>query len=106
MAIVCKTAIDSHFRGVGMFVQDSSHDCRAVSLNCITTEETWECSTSSWQANMLAKPTVHNSWADVSASGKRELCGNRTRASLKLLVNKGCPFVLVFRTKRKPHAAA
>src|SRR6266566_9275696 len=97
MDIVCKTATDSRFRVVGMCAQDSSHDCGAVSLICITTEGTWECSTSSSQANMLAKPTAHNSWAGVSASGKPEPYANMTSSKLKLLVNKGCPFVLVWR---------
>src|SRR5260370_37205519 len=106
MGVVCKTATDSRFRVVGMSVQDSSHDCEAVSLTCITTEGTWECSTSSSQANMLAKPTVHNSWAGVSASGKPEPYANMTSSKLKSLVNTGCPFVLVFRTKHARHSLA
>ncbi len=57
-SIVCKTATDSRFRDVGMCAQDCSHDCGAVNLTCTTTAETWECSTSSSKANMLAKPTA------------------------------------------------
>src|SRR6266516_1627465 len=57
-SIGCKTATDSRFRDVGMCAQDCSHDCGAVNLTCTTTAETWECSTSSSKANMLAKPTA------------------------------------------------
>src|SRR6266567_24187 len=106
MGIACKTATDSRFRGDGMCAQDSSHDCGAVNLTCITTEGTWECSTSSSKAVMLAKPTAHNSWEAVSVSGKPEPCASTTRAKLRSPVNKDCPFGLVFRTKRGQNAVA
>src|SRR5258708_28870118 len=106
MGIACKTATDCRFRDDGMCAPDSSHDCGVVSLTCTMTEETWECSTSSSKANTLAKPTAHNSWEAASVSGKPKPCANTTRSKRKSLVNKDCPFVLVFRTKREQHAVA
>src|SRR6266571_712675 len=106
MGIAYKTATDSRFRAVGMFAPDSSHDCGAESLTCTMTEGTWEYSTSSSAANMLAKPTAHNSWEAASVSGKPGPCANMTRSSAISPVNKDCPFVLVFRTKHGRHAGA
>src|SRR5258708_10903857 len=106
MGIVCKTATDSRFRVAGMFAPDSSHGSGAVSLICIMTGGTWECSTSSSEANMLAKPTAHNSWEAASVSGKQEPCASTTSSKRRSPVNKGCPFVLVFRTKHGQHAVA
>jgi len=42
----------------------------------------------------------------VLASRKPEPYANRTSSKLKLLVNEGCPFVLVSRTKHGLHAVA
>src|SRR5258708_2080285 len=106
MGIACKTVTDSRFRVAGMFAPDYSHDCGAVSLTCITTGGTWACSTSSSAANMLAKPTAHNSWEVASASGKPEPCANTTRSKPRSPANKGCQSVLVFRTKQELLAAA
>lgn len=53
---------------------------------------------------MLAKPTAHNLWEAASVSGKPKPCASTMRSKRRLPVNKGCPFVLVFRTRLKPHA--
>src|SRR5438876_7982177 len=79
---------------------------QSLDLTCITTGGMWACSTSSSTANMLAKPTAHNSWEVASASGRPEPCANTTRSRSRSPANKGCQSVLVFRTKRGQLAGA
>ena len=74
-----------------MCALDSSHDSGAVSLTCITTGETWECSTSSLEANMLAKPTAPGLWAVVEVGWEARAMRQHDEEQRHLAHEQGLP---------------
>jgi hypothetical protein len=91
MDIVCKTATDSRFKVVGMCAPDSSHGSGAVSLTCTTTEETWECSTSSSKVNMLAKPTAPGLWEAAKVEWEARAMRQHDEQQAKIAREQGLP---------------